>query len=68
LKDGDWFNSATGFMGADGTVGPDDKAGRRYDRTPSTVAGQPWRSGAPSGAVSIQDAIVALNQIGDNCN
>ena len=68
LKDGDWFNSTTGFMGPDGAVGPDDKAGLRYDRTASTTAGQPWRSGPPNGAVSIQDALVALNQVGTNCN
>jgi hypothetical protein len=68
LKDGDWFDSVTGFMGSDGTIGPDDKAGRRYDRTASSTAGQPWRSGPPDGGVSIQDALVALNQIGTNCN
>ena len=68
LKDGDWFNATTGFMGPDGTVGPDDKVGRQYDRSPSATPGQPWRSGPPSGAVSIQDALVALNQVGDNCN
>ena len=68
LKDGDWFNSITGLMGPDGTVGTDDKVGMRYDRTASTTPGQPWRSGPPNGAVSIQDAIVALNQVGTNCN
>jgi len=68
LKDGDWFNSITGLMGPDGTVETDDKVGMRYDRTASTTPGQPWRSGPPNGAVSIQDAIVALNQVGTNCN
>ena len=41
--------------------------GQEYDRTPGGIAGQPWRSGAPNGAVSIQDALVALNQVGTNC-
>jgi sugar lactone lactonase YvrE len=42
--------------------------GREYDRTPSTDPSKPWRSAAPNGAVSIGDALVALNQVGDNCN
>ena len=42
--------------------------GSEYDRSPSTTSGQPWRSEQPNGAVSIQDALVDLNQIGDNCN
>jgi hypothetical protein len=42
--------------------------GREYDRTPSADPSKPWRSGAPNGAVSIGDALVALNQVGDNCN
>ncbi len=42
--------------------------GREYDRTPSTDMSQPWRSGPPNGAVTIGDALVALNQVGDNCN
>jgi hypothetical protein len=41
--------------------------GREYDRTPSTTAGKPWRSRQPSGAVSIQDALVALQQVGTAC-
>ncbi len=41
--------------------------GREYDRLPSTTPGKPWRSAAPSGAVSIQDAIVALQQVGAAC-
>src|SRR5207249_9355584 len=42
--------------------------GQEYDRTAGGIAGQPWRSGAPNGAVSIADALVDLNQVGDNCN
>ncbi len=42
--------------------------GAEYDRTPSSVSGQPWRSGPPSGAVTIADAIVDLQQVGANCN
>ncbi len=42
--------------------------GREYDRAPSADMSKPWRSGAPTGAVTIADALVALNQVGDNCN
>ena len=41
--------------------------GREYDRAPSSELSKPWRSGAPNGAVSIADALVGLNQVGDNC-
>ena len=41
--------------------------GREYDRTPSTTGGEPWRSRQPNGAVSIQDALVALQQVGTIC-
>jgi hypothetical protein len=41
--------------------------GREYDRTPSTVTGEPWHSGPPNGAVSLSDVGVALAQVGDNC-
>ena len=43
------------------------KDGREYDRSPSTDASELWRSGAPSGAVTISDAIVALAQVGADC-
>jgi len=42
--------------------------GREYDRTPSTIVGQRWRSGPPNGAVSLQDVLVVLAQVGTNCN
>lgn len=41
--------------------------GRQYDRTGSTTPGKPWRSGAPNGAVSINDALAGTAQIGHNC-
>jgi hypothetical protein len=41
--------------------------GAQYDRTPSTLAAKPWRSGAPNGAVSLQDAGVVLAQVGHHC-
>ena len=41
--------------------------GQEYDRAAGGVVGQPWRSGAPSGAVTIADALVDLNQVGTNC-
>ena len=40
--------------------------GQEYDRTIPNSA-KPYRSGPPSGAVQIGDAIVALNQVGANC-
>jgi hypothetical protein len=42
--------------------------GAEYDRTPSVVVGKPWRSGAPSGAVSLEDAALALTQFGHDCS
>jgi hypothetical protein len=41
--------------------------GNEYDRTASTTPGKPWRTGPPDGSISIQDAIVNLNSIGDAC-
>jgi hypothetical protein len=66
-KDGDWFNASAGTFGTDGNTGADDAVGRQYDRTPSQIAAKPWRSGPPNGSVSIQDALIALNQVGDVC-
>ena len=42
--------------------------GQEYDRTASTTPGEPWRSGAPNGAVSVADVLVNLAQVGTNCN
>ena len=39
--------------------------GAEYDRTPGASM---WATSDPNGAVSIADAILALNQIGDNCS
>lgn len=50
------------------TTDPNFTDGMFYDRTPTTDFTQPWRSGAPSGAVSVQDALVANVQVGTNCN
>lgn len=41
--------------------------GQQLDRTPSTPDWKPWRSGPPDGAISLQDAAVALAQVGDSC-
>lgn len=41
--------------------------GREYDRTPSAYGALPWRSGAPNGAVTIQDLGVVLAQVGTAC-
>ena len=42
--------------------------GREYDRTPSTVPGEAWHSGAPDGVVSLSDVLVVLAQVGTNCS
>ncbi len=43
--------------------------GREYDRTPGQPPDDfPWRSDFPNGSVSLQDALVALGQVGTNCN
>jgi hypothetical protein len=42
--------------------------GAQLDRTPSTVPGEPWRSGPANGAVSLQDVGVVLAQVGHNCS
>jgi hypothetical protein len=41
--------------------------GVQMDRTPSTNVTKPWRSGAPNGAVSLQDVGVVLAQVGHRC-
>lgn len=41
--------------------------GVEYDRAPSSNVAKPWRSGAPNGSVTLQDALVALAQVGDSC-
>ena len=41
--------------------------GQQLDRTPSSTPGKLWRSRAPSGAVTLQDASVALAQVGHSC-
>jgi hypothetical protein len=41
--------------------------GRQMDRTPSVIMAEPWRSGPPNNAVSLQDVGVALAQVGDRC-
>jgi hypothetical protein len=41
--------------------------GEQLDRSPSADALKPWRSGPPSGAISLQDVGVALSQVGHNC-
>jgi hypothetical protein len=52
----------SGDNNADGTAD-----GQQIDRTPSVTPGKPWRSGAPSGAISLQDVGVALAQVGHSC-
>ncbi len=38
--------------------------GQQYDRT---MGAQPWAPAGPNGAVTISDALVSINSIGDNC-
>jgi hypothetical protein len=54
------------YTGDNNSDGIDD--GKQLDRTPSIVPGQLWRSGAPNGAISLQDVGVALAQVGHNCS
>ena len=42
--------------------------GAEYDRSMSTTPGEGWASGPPNGAVAISDALIALQQVGDNCS
>ncbi len=42
--------------------------GREYDRTPSSDAARPWRSGPPNGVVTNADTLTALAQSGTNCS
>jgi hypothetical protein len=67
LKDGDWFNAATGMFHPDGVIDSFDNVGRRFDRTPSTTSGKPYRSAPPNGAVALQDVAVLLVQVGSSC-
>lgn len=66
-RDGGAANSHGLFYNSDlnGNGIPD---GREYDRTASSDPSKPWRSGPPDGAVSLQDASVALSQVGHNCS
>jgi hypothetical protein len=41
--------------------------GQQLDRSPAPAYGPLWRSGAPNGAISLQDVGVALAQVGHNC-
>jgi parallel beta-helix repeat protein len=44
-----------------------DKEGLCYDRSPSSLPDPPWEAGPPSGAVNMQDVLVALAQVGLSC-
>jgi hypothetical protein len=41
--------------------------GTQLDRSPPPAFAPLWRSGAPNGAISLQDVGVALAQVGHNC-
>jgi hypothetical protein len=41
--------------------------GRDYDRTPSSPPNPPYEVGPPTGAVSLEDVIAALAQVGLDC-
>ncbi len=41
--------------------------GSEYDRTPSLNGAKPWQSGAPNGVVTLNDVIIALKSVGDQC-
>jgi hypothetical protein len=67
------FDGDSGSPNANGVsydsnkMGPGTKAGRDYDRRPGPAPNPPWDAGPPDGAVSIQDALVALAQVGVAC-
>ena len=43
------------------------KAGRDDDRSPSPLPNPPWDASPPDGAVTMQDVLVALTQVGLDC-
>lgn len=43
------------------------KDGAEYDRTPSVIPGEPWRTGPPNGAVTNEDVDLVRQQVGDTC-
>ncbi len=68
---GTWDNGPANSAGYDydsDINGNGVEDGREYDRTPSTDPNQLWRSGPPNGSVTLQDVLVALAQVGTNCN
>jgi len=38
-----------------------------FDRMPSTLSGQPWRTNAPNGSITIQDITIAIQSFGHSC-
>jgi hypothetical protein len=49
-------------------MGAGTKAGLDYDRSASSPPNPPWEAGPPDGAVNIADVLVALAQVGLDCN
>jgi hypothetical protein len=49
-------------------MGPGTKAGLDYDRSASPAPNPPWGAGPPDGAVSINDVLVLVAQVGLNCS
>lgn len=39
----------------------------QFDRTPSLIAGQPWRPGPPNGSITAQDVLTVRDSSGDSC-
>jgi hypothetical protein len=42
--------------------------GRDYDRSPGAEPNPPWDAAAPNGAITMQDVLVVLAQVGLDCN
>lgn len=42
--------------------------GVEYDRKASIYPAQPWRSGPPSGSVTLGDVLITFAQVGSNCS
>jgi hypothetical protein len=58
-------SSNSAYVGDNNADGAPD--GTQLDRTPSANSSKPWRSGPPSGAISLQDVGVVLAQVGHSC-
>jgi acyl-homoserine lactone acylase PvdQ len=64
---GAYYDTSKGSCDVNGDTVP-DREGLCYDRSPSAEPNPPWDAGPPDGAVSIQDVLVVLAQVGLDCS